>query len=313
MDERTVGQLNTLPFATYCHSAAPGFALEGDVSALAQLLGVAAEEIAGADFAQLIDPESGEQLMQKRAMLLEEGNVELFLPLRAANGEIRWFLDRGRVVTKDGKSWAEGVLVEMDATYHRICAERKQMEQYREKLSQTETMVSSLRVRAEQDSLTRLLNARTTRELAEDYLATREKACAMIVIDVDNFKRINDTYGHMVGDQAMIGAAATIKKFFRANDVVGRIGGDEFLVLMRDVARQEIVDMRCEQIVQGFHQIEFGQHPGDTMSCTVGAVFTETPGLDYDALFGFADRAMYKAKSAGKGRFYVEVLGQTAL
>ena len=313
MDERTVEQLSTLPFALYCHSVVPGYALDGDVSALAQLLGIAKAEIEGANFASLFATEDSAQLMCRRVQCLDAGEVELLLPLRTAKGETRWFLDRGRVVAKDGEKWVEGILVDVDRTYRSICAERKQMEQYREKLFQTETMVSSLRMRAEQDSLTRLLNARTTRELAEDYLGTREKACAMIVIDVDNFKRINDTYGHMVGDQAMIGAAATIKKFFRANDVVGRIGGDEFLVLMRDVDRQEIVDMRCEQIVQGFHQIEFGQHPGDTMSCTVGAVFTETPGLDYDALFGFADRAMYKAKSAGKGRFYVEVLGQTAL
>lgn len=309
MDERTVGQLNIPLFAPYRHSAAPGFCLEGDLWGLEQLLGFEADTLAGKGFAELIATESRDQMIAKMTVVLEKGNVELFVPLRGQDGSVRWFLNRGRTVAaEDGSVFVEGVLVEADDTYRRLAAEREVMEQYRDQLSRTENMVSSLQIRAEQDSLTGLLNAGTTRALTEKYLKTRENPCALIIIDVDNFKRVNDSYGHLAGDEAMTGASAALKKLFRANDIVGRIGGDEFLVLMKDVAQQEIVELRCAQIVRGFRGIMCDYFPKDTVSCSVGAVFATALGKNYDELFCCADKAMYRSKTAGGNRYSIEVL-----
>ena len=308
MDERTPAQLN-MPFcAPYRQSAAPGAPLEGDLQALAKLLGVGADLLAGKCMEELIELESRSKLAPKRAEMVCAGKVELLIPLPRADGAVHWFLDRGQTVTDtDGNAFVEGLLVEVDELYRRFAAKKEAIKRYQKELTQTETVVSSLRVRAEQDSLTGLLNARTTRNLAEAYLGEREKPCAMIIIDVDDFKRVNDRYGHMVGDQVMTGAAAAIKKLFRANDIVGRIGGDEFLVLMEDVAKREILDLRCGQIVQSFHQVVCDQASGDTLRCSVGAVFSETPGPCYDELFVCADKAMYQSKNAGGDRFSIEV------
>ena len=309
MDERTAGELNMAFVVPYRHSAASGFALEGDVCAMAGLLGVPAESLTGKDFGQLLAPESGAQLLEKKAAQLKSGQAELFLPLQNAEGEVRWYLDRGRTVTAgDGSVSVEGVLVEADATYRRLAAEHAQVEQYCEKLRQTENVMDFLRERAQQDSLTGLLNARTTRNMVEDYLAAREAPCAMMVIDVDNFKRVNDSYGHMAGDKVMTGAANAIKKLFRANDIVGRIGGDEFLVLMKDVTKLDIARTRCQQIVQGFRQVDCAELQGDSLSCSVGAVFSTVPGCNYNQLLCGADQAMYRAKTAGGDQFCIEVV-----
>lgn len=311
MGARIVHQLNKPFFATYRHNAAPGFPLEGDLCDLAQILGFQKNALDGQGLAALIAPEYRSQLTQKLAALLETGNVELFVPLLGPDGMVRWFLNRGQTLqTENGNICVEGVLVEADNTFCQIAAEHEQMAHFREKLLQTENVVCSLRVRAEQDSLTGLFNNRTTRRLAEEYLQARENPCAIIIIDVDNFKRINDHYGHMAGDQALTGAAAAIKKLFRTNDIVGRIGGDEFLILMKDVVRREIVELRCQQIVQGFHDIACDLGPADTLSCSAGAVFSTTPGYSYDELFCCADRATYSSKESGGDQYCIEVLEQ---
>lgn len=182
MGERAVHQLNMPFFATYRHSTAPGFPLEGDLCVLARLLGVQVVALEDKGLAELIAPEYRSQLTQKLMALLETGSVELFVPLTGSDGTVRWFLNRGQTVyAENGEARVNGVLVEVDDTYRQVAAEREQMAQFCEKMLQTEDVVSSLRVRAEQDSLTCLFNNRTTRSLAEEYLRSREKPCAMIM------------------------------------------------------------------------------------------------------------------------------------
>ena len=182
MGERAVHQLNMPFFATYRHSTAPGFPLEGDLCVLARLLGVQVVALEDKGLAELIAPEYRSQLTQKLMALLETGSVELFVPLTGSDGTVLWFLNRGQAVYAENvEARVNGVLVEVDDTYRQVAAEREQMAQFCEKLLQTEDVVSSLRVRAEQDSLTCLFNNRTTRSLAEEYLRSREKPCAMIM------------------------------------------------------------------------------------------------------------------------------------
>ena len=176
---------------------------------------------------------------------------------------------------------------------------------YRQKLSQTENRINLLQTRAEQDSLTKILNAGTTRRLAEEYVSAPQSNCAMLVVDVDDFKRINDRYGHMVGDSVMICAADAIKKLFRANDIVGRIGGDEFLVLMKDVSDVNIVSLRCSQILEAFKAMRFDVMKNEELSCSVGAAVFGVSKISYDEMFLCADKAMYRAKNLGGNQYVV--------
>lgn len=183
-----------------------------------------------------------------------------------------------------------------------VCEEQKdKLEQYRLKLSQTQDMVSVWQVRAEQDSLTGLYNASTTRQLAEEFLqvAESDRDSALLIIDVDNFKQVNDRFGHMVGDKVLTGAAAKIKKLFRSHDIVGRVGGDEFLVLMKDVPDSEIVKKRCEQLIEAFSEINCEQLEKGTLGCSVGVAQTSVCGTSYNRLFCCADSSLYRSKANG--------------
>lgn len=189
-----------------------------------------------------------------------------------------------------------------------LCGEQKQkLEQYELKLSQTRDMMSVLQVKAEQDTLTGLYNPGTTRRLVEEYLAATEPqgSCALVMIDIDNFKQVNDRYGHMTGNQLLVCAASIIKKLFRAHDIVGRVGGDEFLVLMKEVPDCEIVRRRCDQLVSAFQGISCGPLNEGTLSCSVGVALSSECGRRYDHLFCCADQAMYQSKGHGGNRFTV--------
>ena len=95
-----------------------------------------------------------------------------------------------------------------------------------------------LRIRAESDSLTGLFNKEATHEHVTQYLnetRARKARHAMIVLDLDNFKEINDYFGHLYGDALLLEISNRIKSLFRASDIVGRIGGDEFMIFMKNV------------------------------------------------------------------------------
>ena len=114
---------------------------------------------------------------------------------------------------------------------------------------------------------------------------------------------VNDRKGHLVGDEVLVQAAQTIKKLFRVQDVVGRIGGDEFLVLMKDISDQEIVRKRCEQLNEEFHEI-YKEHLGENrLSCSIGVAFSPSHGDSYVELFHCADKALYEAKALGRDQY----------
>lgn len=163
----------------------------------------------------------------------------------------------------------------------------------------------ALQERAERDSLTRLLNAHTTRKKTEEYLfnAGDETECALLIIDLDNFKHVNDTFGHMFGDMVLKQAAQTIRKLFRSQDIVGRIGGDEFMVLMKNVSDRALVNKRCGQLLEAFQTILCSSMYGNSISCSVGVAFSPLHGKGYFDLFRCADYALYQAKDLGKNQY----------
>ena len=273
-----------------------------ETAGLECLLGYDEGELAGKSIRDLIDNSFVQNYLTEIIAGLEAEDVELMLPLLTKSGTRMNFLARGRRV--DGR--VQGILVRCEKVSALLSRDIEQMESFRRQLLDSEDRLNTLAVRAEEDSLTKLLNAATTRQLCEEYIAGADMGFAIIIIDVDDFKNINDRYGHMVGDHVMCCVARTIKKLFRSCDVVGRIGGDEFLVLMKDISDRGIVELRSSQIVNAFAAIECEQMEGGSLSCSVGAAIAPIHGDSYDALFCRADEAMDRAKRAGKNRFIVE-------
>jgi len=164
---------------------------------------------------------------------------------------------------------------------------------------------SALKKQAERDSLTKLLNKQVAAERITQYLNSFPNGanCVLMIIDVDHFKHVNDQYGHMVGDSVLTQCAREIKKLFRPLDIVARVGGDEFLVLMKDISDPELVKARCSQLIVAFRTILQPYMHVHTLSCSIGAAFAPKHGNTYYDLFVAADRALYHAKSLGKNQY----------
>ena len=159
----------------------------------------------------------------------------------------------------------------------------------------------ALQAQAEQDSLTKLLNAHTTRQMAEQYLhnGPDNAYCAMLIIDLDDFKRINDQHGHLFGDEVLIRVANILKKSFRNDDIVGRIGGEEFLVLMKNVSDPDRVVERCSHLLEMIR----ASSTVCKLTVSIGVGIVSGNVTRYEDLFLRTDEALYQAKHAGKDRY----------
>jgi putative two-component system response regulator len=165
----------------------------------------------------------------------------------------------------------------------------------------------ALKDRAERDSLTKLLNKDAGRKQSEEYFSRYPDGVqsALLIIDLDDFKKVNDQYGHLFGDAVLTQTAREIKKLFRNQDIVSRIGGDEFLVLMRGVSDRNLVENRSQQLLNVLQTI-FRQHKHKLpMSCSIGIAISPEHGKSYYELFNRADRALYRAKAMGKNNYVI--------
>ncbi len=154
---------------------------------------------------------------------------------------------------------------------------------------------------SETDSLTGLASKAAMEQLCRSYLsAGRAQSCALLMVDIDDFKRINDTLGHAAGDEVLHRAGEAMRCLFRESDVVGRFGGDEFLVLMKNISDPAAAVNKADQLRQALSAI---MPAGRPLECSVG-VATAQPGdgTGFATLFARADTALYSSKNAGKNR-----------
>lgn len=184
-------------------------------------------------------------------------------------------------------------------------------ERLQEQLQEIEALQVKLREQATRDGLTNLFNRRYLEEWLEHELirATREAyPVAVLVMDLDFFKQINDTYGHLDGDLVLQAFAQTLVRFSRMSDLACRYGGEEFVLVLPGMDLDHAVE-RAEQIRQAFQELPI--HAGvHTIRATVSAgvgVFP-THGATPDDLLRAADDALYRAKASGRNRVCVAVL-----
>lgn len=210
--------------------------------------------------------------------------------------EVRWYHITGMVI------WVSLTLVPVFDQN----GESPTMIGYVKNINNQKSKELDLMKRAQQDGLTKTNNKVTTQHLIETILLRNNEQAshALLVIDLDNFKQINDQFGHLVGDKVLQYVSNSLRAVLRSSDVIGRIGGDEFLVFLMDVDR-EVVRKKVDHLIRSLsHTFYYESYQIET-SCSIGVSFYPLHGQSYTSLFEAADKALYHAKENGKRQYYI--------
>ncbi len=156
------------------------------------------------------------------------------------------------------------------------------------------------------DMLTSCYNKVTAENMISDYLHQDAKSySALFIIDVDNFKAINDNLGHHFGDVVLREISSALHASFRSDDIIGRIGGDEFLVLAKNLREEELIEERAQKILEALQE----EYQGDTkkykISGSIGIARFPFDGISFEELYKSADKALYQSKLKGKNVYTI--------
>ena len=229
-------------------------------------------------------------LLREKLRALREGKITDLVDVRIANSEGRycWSRIRATAVTDgDGRvSSLVGIVHDIDDLKSDALDMKKQ---------------------AQRDELTKLLNKNSTQLEVVEYLGNREdrSLAAMLLLDLDNFKTVNDSLGHMYGDAVLTQVGNTLRNMFRSQDVVGRIGGDEFMILLKDLPNQEVIQDRCKLLVETLGNQLAQLMPNLAVSVSVGAAVAPRDGVGFTELYRHSDEALYTAKRKGKNQYKI--------
>jgi diguanylate cyclase len=211
-----------------------------------------------------------------------------------------------RLATLNDLQQIQAQLAQEVATLKRITIERREawertFKDFGTRLSNLETQLDRTRREAAVDPLTNVANRRTFEQKCREWLKPNRPGFVMAMIDVDDFKVINDQHGHAVGDRVLVAVAETLVRSLRADDVVARLGGDEFAIMAACLTLKQAearfgnigraVQAKCRELVAD----------GVTPSISIG-VAECSAGDTLESLQQRADEALYQAKKNGKGR-----------
>ena len=228
------------------------------------------------------------QSFLERMHALKHGADYQETELRIAKSDGRYLWCRFRATAQYG---ADGTLRKVVGVIINIDAEKR--------------ATQALQNKAEQDALTKLLNKNASRQQVEHHLINRppDHPAALLLLDLDNFKKVNDHYGHMFGDTVLTHTASVIRKYFRSEDVIARIGGDEFMVYMSNTPSLDSLKQRCSGLVNTFQNLFREQLSDCALSCSIGIALVPQHGTNFQELFQRADMALYRAKANGKNGY----------
>ncbi|WP_148409620.1 diguanylate cyclase [Murimonas intestini] len=163
-----------------------------------------------------------------------------------------------------------------------------------------------LRIDATTDNLTGLCNYKNVKDMIRKYLkAGHGGVGAFVFIDIDDFKAINDTFGHLAGDSVLKAMGNELKKLFRSSDIMGRIGGDEFIVFIKDIDSDILLAKKMDELLRKVENIRIKEDNSCRASVSIGLSCCPRDGKDYRELFIKADKALYDAKHKGKNQFTI--------
>lgn len=159
---------------------------------------------------------------------------------------------------------------------------------------------------AVRDEMTGLLSKQTIIDYIKNaMMGDSEYASYLCVMDIDDFKHINDNYGHLFGDEVLITVADILKEAVGDRGVVGRIGGDEMLIFLERIVDRADLKTILRTIRCNVEWAYKGVKEDLSLSCSIGAAAWPKDALDYDTLFKIADKMLYRAKNNGKNRYII--------
>lgn len=157
--------------------------------------------------------------------------------------------------------------------------------------------------KADTDLLTGLTNKLATERKIKEYMMQNPNSQSMLfILDVDNFKKINDTMGHAFGDEVLRSLGQQIGAIFRATDIIGRIGGDEFMIFLKGVSEPESVRKEARKVEDFFRNFQAGEYVKYAATASIGVAIFPQEGDDFETLYKAADQGLYKAKKRGKNQ-----------
>ncbi|OIQ92340.1 putative diguanylate cyclase YdaM [mine drainage metagenome] len=209
----------------------------------------------------------------------------------------------GRMQRKDG------VIIDISISTHALVDERGEfagVEGIWRDISQRKAMERELERLASLDDLTGLPNRRCTLQALEHAIERRggrreTSPLCVLMLDLDHFKRVNDEHGHLVGDLALQHVASIMQRWSRDGDVLGRLGGEEFLLIVDAADLDATLDV-AERIREAVQDMPPPERPGLALTVSIGVAQWRETDVDASRLLDRVDRAMYAAKNSGRNR-----------
>lgn len=241
-----------------------------------------------------------------RRMIASGKQLESYVePLPIKSGKPSWGLTRkglihnckGDVIGIYGFSQDITAMVELENSQLRLTEENTEIR----------SALTALQLSSEKDPMTQLLNHNATLDKMKAYLSGdgKHEKHALMLLDLDNFKSANDQFGHQRGDDILAHTARSIAQAFRTTDIVGRIGGDEFLILMKDIYSLEIVRSKAAELISATQLWVEKDSLVVYISSSIGISLYNGDGVTFEQLYGDAENALSSAKELGKNRFYI--------
>lgn len=230
------------------------------------------------------------QMFQREHVLemFEKGEDTLVYDFMISRDASRYDWER---ITARLFTWKEDASIRMFTYHQNIDAQKLQERKLMESM--------------EMDSLSLLYNKAATQDKISRILQEKPGLMyAFFILDMDDFKKVNDTFGHAAGDKVIADFAHRLKQNFRQDDIVGRIGGDEFVAFIA-VGSSELVNRKAEELIKTLHYEFQDGHIHCLISSSIGISFAPEAGKDFDSLYKKADIALYQAKAEGKGKYVI--------
>lgn len=155
--------------------------------------------------------------------------------------------------------------------------------------------------KADRDVMTGVLNKAAFIRSVTDSLLLSTGTPAFVMLDIDNFKSINDTKGHPAGDLVLMAIAGILKDIFAADGIVGRLGGDEFAVFLPGTHTQDALTARLEQVLEQVKSVKQCNKAPSNVTCSIGVTFCDDK-RSIEEIYKNADDALYRAKQNGKNQ-----------
>ncbi|MDQ9169146.1 EAL domain-containing protein [Oxalobacteraceae bacterium R-40] len=261
------------------------------------LLGARLEEICAQPFLRFVHPDYHE-LVRERIRLLDSGRPQV------PDLEEKYVRMDGTVV--DVHVTAATFMDNGEPARLVIVHDITEANKYKQQLER----------HANYDQLTQLANRNLLNDRINQSMAFADRyqaSCAIGFLDLDNFKFVNDTLGHDIGDQLLIAVAERLKSYVREEDTVARYGGDEFVFVINDCGDRGLLEALINRMIHGLSQPLSICGNRIFMTCSIGLSMYPKDGADRDTLLKHADTAMYRAKAEGRNqcKFYAPVMNES--